>query len=277
MPEERAGRPLEVFILGSGRSINDLTPEEVAHINRAEVSIALNKFAIFHEVAGIVPTHVWFTEYHWPVERVLNHIFRVCARDRLEGLTFVLVDGQQITYHPNLLSHAKARLRRWRKGYDDWSIALAPRRWRRRLGWRFEFVRRSHPLTGTDWASSLDEPLYNHRVSFSSVLNYVTIRYPGATARLVGVDFNSPGYFFQEELDRMKPDWDDWSTQVQAAHGKHMAAIPHMGGTLFDKFPFIREQLDRAGVRVTCPNPNSAAITEGLAEYEPILPSTVNA
>jgi hypothetical protein len=94
--------------------------------------------------------------------------------------------------------------------------------------------------------------------------------FPGSHVRLVGTDFNSDGYFFQEHMDRYRGRWDDWTTAAQVEHGRHFAAIAHEGKTVFDAFPYMREQIDLAGIQLTCPNADSEVVRRGLAEFLPI-------
>jgi hypothetical protein len=137
-------------------------------------------------------------------------------------------------------------------------------------GCRYEFVTRHDWLEGGRWATRIDEPLYSLRTAFTSALNYLAIRYPGSTIRLVGTDFNTPGYFFEEEMRRLRLPWDDWTAAMQSEHGTHSSAVTYGGSTVFDGFPYMREQLDQAGIQLTCNNPTSETVLRGLASYAPI-------
>jgi hypothetical protein len=267
---ERTDGSDEIYLVGCSRSVLDLTQEERDRINRARCVLGLNKFIYFNKVAGIMPTHAWFTDDHPPSPRILKDIFTYCDRERLRQITFVL----STTYKGSLrvgafrynLARFRRRLRLRRR--QNWFLLHGP------AGCRYEFVTRHDWLEGGSWATSLDEPLYSYRTAFTSALNYLSIRYPGSTIQLVGTDLNTPGYFFEEEMRRQHLPWDDWSASIQAVHGTHSAAVVMDGSTVFDRFPDIKEQLDRAEIRLTCSNPTSEAVLRGLASYAPIVPTT---
>ena len=256
----------EIYLIGCSRSVLDLTAADRERINRARCVLALNKFVYFRRIAGIMPTHVWFAEDHPPCPRILDDILADCRRNRLRNLTFILSRFYRFGLRQGGVRYAMAyvrrAIRRNRKAY--WRLTHGP------AGCHYEFVRRHDWMTGGSWAKSLDEPLYNLKTGFTSALNYLAIRYPGSTIQLVGTDFNTPGYFFEEEMRRLQLPWDDWSSAMQAEQGTHSAAIAYGGSTVFDGFPFIKEQLERSGIELTCNNPHSETVLQGLATYAPI-------
>jgi hypothetical protein len=265
--ERRGQAEDDIYLLGCGRSILDLTEAERARIARSRCVLALNKFVLFHDVAKIRPTHVWFAEDHWPAPLVLGDIFAHCRRHRLEGLTFILSPGFG-GLHESPLSHARAavgRVLRRAVGRRYWNSYLVP------CGSRFEVVTKNFWLGGGEWATEPGQPLFHLRTSFTCALNYLAVNHPGSHIRLVGTDFNSDGYFFQDRMHRYQGRWDDWTTSIQKEHKQHFAAIEHEGKTVFDAFPYMREQLDRAGIRLSCPNPSSEVVRRQLAVHESIL------
>lgn len=276
----------EVFLLGCGRSVLDLTPQEIAYVNRAPCRVALNKFTAFYNVVGIIPTHVWFTEYHDPSYKVLQYIFDVCAKDALQDLTFVMghrtgrIFASKIRYHAervykHLYYRARRRIsRRLFPKREPWNFFYVPRKAQR--GWRYQFITHTPEIFGPlVWAQSLDEPLFHHRTAFTAGLNYLSVLYPTATIKLVGVDFNVHGYFFDEEMKRRGIHWSDYTSELQADRNQHFAAIPDSvpvrPGTVFDVFPFMRARVLERGGSITCSNRASATISQGLAEYEPVI------
>lgn len=257
----------DVYLIGCSRSVLDLTDEERARINRSRFVLGMNKFVYFHKIAGIVPTHVWFAEDHDPTPRILDDIFAYCRRERMRGLTFVLGSLFRRRVRAGALRYNLARVRRklrWDRS-RNWSLMHAP------AGCSYEYVTRNDWMEGGRWATRLDEPMYHLRTAFTAALNYLAVRHPGGTIRLVGTDFNTGGYFFGDEMKRQGLAWDDWTTAVQAEQGKHTAAIEYGGRTVFDGFPYMKDQLDRAGIRLVCNNPTSETVLRGLATYAPIL------
>jgi hypothetical protein len=277
----------DVYLLGCGRSVLDLMPEEVDRINRAPVRLALNKFAAFHAVAGIKPTHIWFTEYHDDTFRVLQYILDVCAKDGLKDLTIVMghrtgrvvrsraaaiaLKGSHWLYFHCLYP----AIRRWDPNAVPRPILRFPGP-RRGLGWRTQRIRHTPELhTPMVWAQTPDQTIFHHRTAFTAALNFLSALRPRATIRLIGVDFTEHGYFFDEEMKRRGVRWEDFTSQIQATRNGHFAtirdAIPDQPGTVFDVFPFMREQVLARGGAIVCSNPRSATIREGLADYLPIL------
>jgi hypothetical protein len=266
LAQENEGRPDEVFLLGCSRSMLELTAEEVGYINRARCVLALNKFVLYHDVVGIVPTHVWFTEVHHPGPEILRHILRYCRRVGLDRITFVVLPRG--TFQPRPIAYWKDVLIRKARGLHTWQIYRIPRR----SG--VEFVTLNHYLEGGDWAVSLDQPLFHLRTSFTCALNYLAIQYPGTTIKLVGTDFNTHGYFFDEQISRHKIDFSDWTTPIQDEHKRHFAAVEHGGSTVFDAFPVIKENVHANNCRLVCNNPGSEVVRRGLASFEPIIPGS---
>ena len=255
----------EVFLLGSGESISGLTDQERAHINGSLCRLALNKFTIFHKVAGIVPTHVFFIDYGKPESRgVIQRLFNVCIADKLRDLTFVL--NHQMMGKPQFSRGKQLRqvLRGVVKRRRIEPVYLAPE------GCSFEYIRHTDWLQGGPWATSIEEPLFHFRASLTTALNYASIRFPGATIKLVGVDLNSSRYFFQDHIERLRLKWKDWTTSIAADRGVHFTALEHEGTTVFDKFDFILESLGRTGNRLANCNPDSLFVQKDILPYVPV-------
>jgi hypothetical protein len=277
----------DVYLLGCGRSVLDLTPEEVDQINRAPVRLALNKFAAFHDVAGIRPTHIWFTEYHDDTYRVLQYILDVCAKDGLNDLTIVMGHrtGRVVRsraaaiatkgVHRLYFRSIYPAIRRWAPTAKPRPILRFPSP-RQGLGWRTQLIRHTDEIySPMVWAQTPDQTIFHHRTAFTAALNFLSALRPQATIRLIGVDFTEHGYFFDDEMKRRGIRWEDFTSRIQSERNGHFAtirdAVAAQPGTVFDVFPFMREQVLARGGAIVCSNPRSATIREGLADYLPIL------
>ncbi len=95
----------EVVVLGSGLSINDLTAEDVAYINECEAVIAVNKFMAFYAQTGIVPNIVYYVDHIEGCSPFIDHIFRVCERDGIRDLTFILSKKYQTRVRTSALAY----------------------------------------------------------------------------------------------------------------------------------------------------------------------------
>jgi hypothetical protein len=257
----------EIIILGSGMSILELSEAEIEYINQCPVRIAVNKFVAFYKKVNIMPTHIYYVDsYQTSVILFLQHIFNVCRKDKLENLTFIL--GRHLNYKRvisnQLYFYLRQQYLKLRK-IDDTNFFLVPK------NCFFEFISHQDWLEGNEWSHTLEQPLFHYRGSLSTVLNYVSIKYPNHPIKLVGVDFNSPGYFFQEELEKLNFAWQDWTTPVTKKEKVHFSAIPYKGTTIFDKFDFIIENLKLSGNEIFSSNPNSLLVTKNLIKYSRVV------
>lgn len=257
----------DIIILGSGMSILDLSEAEIKYINECPVRIAINKFAAFYKKVNIIPTHIYYVDdYEDSVVLFLQYIFNICRQNNLKNLTFIL--SNKLSYKKmanNLILFYLKKLYVKIKKYKNYNIFLVPK------NCSFEFISHQHWLKGNKWSDSLESPLFHYRGSLSTVLNYVSIKYPKHPIKLVGVDFNSPGYFFQEELEKLNFAWQDWTTPIIKKEKTHFSAIPYEGTTIFDKFDFILEHLKYSGNEIFSCNPDSLLVAKNLVKYNKLL------
>ena len=267
-----------VIVLGSGESIGNLTDDEIAYINRCKTVIAMNKFMAFYKKSRILPTHVYFHDTHDNSLRFLKHIFDVCRRDGLQGLTFVLSRERQDKYFRTHGEWVKQNI----GFYRSWCAVLIKKSIKKLLRMKrttktfpqkpiylmlpednsFQFVETTRFMEGGRWAVSLDEPLFHYRGSLSSVLNYVTIERPGCEVYLVGNDFYGSKYFFEDELRELDIDWQDWTTTLVREQGKHFSFQDHKGTKISDRFPEIIERMSESRNRLHCINEDSLLVKE---------------
>jgi hypothetical protein len=258
-----------VIILGSGKSILSLSPTEIAYVNRCKTVIALNKFTAFYKKSGIVPTHVFFLDSHDNSLAVLRYVLSVCRRDRMEGMTFIFdpaIAGEvcRSLYDVVLLyvKDVRAVVRAFVKGTLLRVGFFLPRRA------KVEYAAHNDWLSGGEWARDLSMPLYHYRGSLTSALNYAAIVEPGRDVYLVGTDFDSDKYFFQEELDGLRFATDDWTAPLIAEHKRHFSVIDYQGKTIYDALPFIKDRLCESANRLWCVNAGSLLVTQGGIEYK---------
>jgi hypothetical protein len=269
----------ECVVLGSGQSILDLSDQERERLNRAECRLALNKYAAFSELAGITPTHVFFLDdYDMTCRRFLQHIFNRCIESSDSNLTFVIPRRSR-----NRLRTCSAEELQRRQGRLEWlgfrqpPFALYrpvtprfPGKYLVPKDAQFEFTTHHEWRTGGEWATSLNQPLFHFRGSLTSALNYLSIQFPGWPVRLVGTDFAGGEYFFQSELDQLGFEWRDWTTPLVAEANLHFSAQQFEGTTMFDRFEFIVEQMERTGTPLVCQSRNSALVKRQLVAWEPV-------
>lgn len=256
----------DIFVLGSGESVSELSDAEIDHINRATCRLAMNKFMAFYKLARILPTHVFYVDYYNEgCGDFLQHIFDVCIQDKRADLVFVLnklVESQIVLSRTaRLLRSLRAVVRR----QSGERLYLAPR------NCSYEFITHTDWLTGGQWATSLSEPLFHYRASLTSVLNYLSIRFPATTIKLVGVDLNSPRYFFHHQLRELPFYQEDWTGPITAEKGVHFTALEYQGTNMFDQFNYILESLRTTGNKLVNCNPRSLFVEKAILPYAPVI------
>ena len=265
----------KTIVLGCGKSILDLTKEEIDHVNHCKVVIAMNKYMAFYKKIGIIPTHVYFVDNHENSRRFLEYIFDVCEKDNLNGLTFIVNEALR-----NLLYSSKFALLRllFRNSFSDFvkSIRLICVRhfFLNRRHYihspsysHFQFIATTDWLHGGAWAETLQEKLFHYRGSLTSILNYCTIIAPTKDIFLLGNDFNGSEYFFEEELKSFPFDWTDWTSSLTKKENKHFSFIEHQGTKMQDCFPFILSELDKRNTKLYCVNKKSLLVEECGVTY----------
>lgn len=269
MPDQRRCNPPTdrndrcVYVLGTGRSLLDLTDRERAWLRR-QTTIAMNKYMLFWDALDIFPTHYFLADLHDPAPRVLAET-RAIVRRCGNPMHYLLDTGYEPTvcgddaveHHVNGNSgeHTNSR------AHEQVTFFHRPHCWA--------------PLDGGafPWARSLDEPMFFHRGSLSVLLNLIAVLQLGTRIKILGVDLNTSAYFFDDALRRRTDLHDDWYRATGTnPERSHATAVPHKGMPgIQASFPFIMEQLDEAGIECTCCNPHSLLVEQGLCPYGPVI------
>jgi hypothetical protein len=132
------------------------------------------------------------------------------------------------------------------------------------------FIIRHNWLKGGEWASSLEQKLFHFRGSLTDAINIADILCQGSQIRLLGVDLNDFGYFFQDEIDN-NPKYEIFKTRLTS--GPRHETVDDWEGTpgILSVFPLMLENVRAHGGDMVCCNPDSLLVTEGILEYQPIL------
>lgn len=271
----------EAIVLGCGESINDLSEEELDHINRCKVVLAVNKFAAYYKKAGIIPTHVYYVDDHENSNFFLQYMFDVLLKDGLSNLHFIL---NKRFIHNNSTSRLVLYFKwiplkilqgfqrvfimkfntprawlfaplRFLKGFfiKTWLFRVPP-------SCAFTYVKPNYE--GNIWAKSFDEPVYHFRGSLTSAMNCISILAPGIPVKLVGTDFYGSRYFFEEALADLSFSCDGWPTEMAKKEDKHYSAIAIDNETMFDRFYEVMSGLKETGNTLCVCNPRSLLVVE---------------
>ena len=259
----------ELFLLGSGESINRLTAEERAYIDACPVKIAQNKFTAFYKKAGIVPTHVFFIDYFsYTSIDVFQYILDLCVEDGLLDMKFVVNEGMRKFFFRrkglfySLLKHNPLSIY---KGfpYRPYYHLKHP--------FDFTFLKMTDFLLDGPWASSLDQDIFHFRSSLTTLLNYISIVFPNYSIKMVGTDLNSKGYFFEEEYKALNLESEDWTSTHTQKNKVHFTAVNFKGTNMLDKFPFMVEELNKTGNPIFSCNPESLLVEKGLVPVKGVM------
>jgi hypothetical protein len=256
----------ECYILGSGRSILDLSATEKQYVHNHPNTLALNKYFLFWEKTGILPKALFLADFKFPGMKVYVETIRKAKRQ-----------GAAIPFYANF---------RYSEFFDS---PLDKTRWKLRMRWRlFRHFRYLPPLTiayepliffrvkaeneQIVWARDLSETLFHRRGSLSTAINLATIVHPGCRIKLLGVDLNDPKWFFDEEL-RMRPDLIDHSYHRSRAAGRHATALKsdEYEGTIQDTIRELMPCIHNSGSDLVCCNPESLLVTHDVCPYAPVI------
>ncbi|TWU21218.1 hypothetical protein Pla52o_42520 [Novipirellula galeiformis] len=234
----------EVFILGSSSSMLEL---DIAQKNaiQASVSISMNRYLVFWDLVGIWPKYHFLADslgVGWQVFRKSLETIR--SSESREQPVMLLESDFQLAVPVELPAIFFDR--------DD------------RSGDHREF------------AESLDQPMFFRRGSLTSLLNLIYVLRLAPRIRLVGVDLNRPGTFF--EAKQSDPSWkrffNPWD-EVAKSQGVH-ATVADMSkagwgqGSVLDEFGTLIDHLNQRGVSVSCTSPDSLLVEKGFCTYDPI-------
>lgn len=268
----------KVIVLGSGLSILDLTKEEKEHINRCKYVIAFNKFMAFYQKAGVLPTHIYFHDRHGNSINFYKHILEVCCKDRLTHLTFIT--NKEFAQKYKYFSFFRFNIFRIQRRIFHKKLNESVTNWMgdylcRKL---YKYPHKSTiysieitpELEGGKWAKNLNEKVFHYKGSLTSVLNICGIMFPGKEIFLVGTDFNSSSYFFEEEIEKLDFEWKDFTYQLVKDAGIHYSFQQTDGKTIENAFPYIISSVKKTGNTLYCINSNSLLIKLGV-KYKSLL------
>ncbi|CAK6687624.1 hypothetical protein OGCDGJMD_00259 [Cyanobium usitatum str. Tous] len=269
----------KVAILGSGISALNLTLDQLFAIDKCNAIIAFNKSMAFANIAGVVPTDFVFLDGFSATAKAFLQIgLDFCIRHQLSLNNIVMSNGLRGRVTTSQEAHLMSigATQRLRQGCSAlYSVNME----KCLASWTY-LAPKSTAITYCDhtpfqqpsnrWASSYDQPLYHYRGSLTHVLNFITIQYPDSDIYLAGVDFNTPHYFFQEELAEYADFNSDWTTQLVTDTGLHFSAQHWEGTTMFDDSEYINHQLSLYGCRLFSLNEKSLMVKHSLATYRDI-------
>ncbi len=237
----------DCFILGCGRSLLELGPEEIDHINRSPFILAFNKYILFYEKIGIIPTHYLLADKGPKAHLMFRETTRLCGKDPLRKVQFIF---------------SKELKRKLRKLPESKIFSKSS------VKKRTTFITRTNWLKGGDWAHSLKDPIYHYRGSLSGAINITSILNPNQRIKLLGVDLANHEYFFQEEIENDSQKWGIFLERITPDATQHETVVEVSGTAgILEAFPFIEENVQKNGGELLCCNPQSLLVTQRILEH----------
>lgn len=282
-----------VVIMGCGKSINSLSKAERNYLNNFDVKIGINKYAAFYKKAQIEPSHIFFQDYYDKTSKnFVRYIINYCRQEKIKNLTFILSPEIETLLYKNTflfcLSYLRTifinsavrileylNLKISKRIFPNLMLKLR-KNFKQDHNYPLKLAKKSKVIyctkqawnkKGNSWSTSIDKPLYHYRGSFTSLLNYISIEFSKFNILLVGVDFNSSGYFFDQELKLMKIDYKDWTTSISQKNDKHFSIIKYEGTTMQDVMPEIIKNLNKTNNKMFSVNKNSFMVEQNYAEF----------
>jgi len=246
----------DCFILGSGRSLLRLSAAEIEHINRSPFVLAFNKYLIFYEKIGIIPTHYLLADDGDKALLMFHETIPRCRHAPLDNIHFIFSEGL---------------IKKIRK--QNGSEKLFSPRVRKRS----TLITRTKWLKGGKWAKRLTNRIYHFRGSLSGAINITSILNPDRPIKLLGVDLNEHAYFFQEEILSNPEKWSLFLNRLtpEAAQHETIVEVKDTGG-IQEVFPFMHKNVQKNGGTLVCCNPNSYLVTEKILKFSPVIHQTAH-
>lgn len=230
----------EAVILGSGPSVLELNGPEREHVRR-QATIGMNRYYLFEDLIDVVPRYVYIGDYGpFATELFLTYCRK--ARTSPQPPVFLL---------------------------ESYYRLLAP------AYLKTLFFHRRDGRTNLKWGLSLDGTLFNHRGSLTTLLNVCGILRLAPHIRLVGVDLERPGHFFDGQRDRYPQFFGALDDKANRT-GFHstMVYLEEMGEvakeSILTHWAEIMGHLANTGIRVTCHRSDNPLVRKGLCDYSPI-------
>ncbi|MFP4500214.1 MAG: hypothetical protein ACLFTT_04365 [Candidatus Hydrogenedentota bacterium] len=256
-----------VYVLGSGVSMRRLSDEERRFLN-TRTTVGMNKYLLFWDLLDVYPTHYFLADIHYPALRVYEEsVQRV--EETGKPVHFLLDQTYRKRYGAGLLKrlfNTPFRVGVYRRHGYWYNPAVMPA--------RVTYFKRCHRWRAPEqWGTSLDDLMFFWRGSLSCLINLLTVIGLGRRIKLLGVDLNTAGSFFDDALETRPYLLDPYmKMQGQGQRPRHFTAMPHQGMPgIQAKWPFIQENVRAQGYELYCCNPDSLLVREGLCPYAPVM------
>ena len=220
-----------VVIFGSGKIINELTSGEKKKISNSKV-IFMNKNLIFWKYINI-----------WP-----NYFFMADTPIKSNKSIKIFLDTL------NVVKNSENNLPIFLlENYYKFGLP-------RNIQTVFFKYNKSRNLK---WAKNLNDVMFGHFGSLTTLLNLVDVLNLGKKVMLVGFDMNARDYFF--ESDKKFNDYTDKSFFTDGKLHPNLEKINNMN--MFSHWKIISDNFNVKNIKLYCNNHKSMLVKENLVEY----------
>lgn len=282
-----------VVILGSGVSINSLPEEIKIWANNTKIRIAINKFGAFYEKAGIIPTDIYFHDFQDETSEyffyeTINSTKNIATTYYVSPVTKDFMTKSFFRFYYLFFMYFITSYRSFFQRISRKLVKPFNKKTHDRICTFFNKFNQRKPLLlnkhndiygvnvhylwdlDNKWAKKMNEELFHFRGSLTSVLNLVSIRHPKLNVLMLGVDLITKEYFFDQELEALYKKTGlgyDWTQSFMNDSGKHYSAAVDSGVTIFDRFDYVVDCLDKTNNKIYAYPIENATIFNGLVKF----------
>jgi tetratricopeptide (TPR) repeat protein len=259
----------ECFIIGSGRSLLNLTEEEKKYLNQHPCTLAMNRYLLFYEKIGVLPKAMFAADSHFPSSKIVLQTI-----DKIQflggNITYYLDEFYRKLFVIPPLESVWARKQRDKLFEQHGYVAPLGFDYANMVFFKHQFA----VYKGFSWAKTLREPLYWFHTSLLTAINLANIIYPDCDIKLLGVDLQEAESFYHDEIMK-KPQMLDKhyrrSIEELKQHPTALASTPD-GQTMFDVLQEkIIPHLRKSGIELSSCSSNSKLVIDGICKYTPIM------
>ena len=220
-----------VVIFGSGKILNKLTVDEKKLISESKI-IFMNKNLIFWNYIDLWPNYYFLADT--PLKsnlavKIFNDTLKTVKENEFDAPTFILEKFYKYGLPKNLSCI-----------YFDYNMSK-----------------------NLNWASNLNQVMFGHFGSLTTLLNLVDVLDLGKKVMLVGFDMNARDYFF--ESDKKFNDYTDKSFFADGKMHPNLEKINNIN--MFSYWKIISDNLNVKNIKLYCNNHKSMLVKENLVEY----------
>ena len=223
-----------VVIFGSVKIINQLTADEKKLLYKSKI-IFMNKNLIFWNYINIWPNYYFLADT--PVKsnvtiKIFNDTLKTVAENKFDAPIFLL----EKFYKHGLPKNLDCIFFNYNKSKN------------------------------LKWASNLNDVMFGHFGSLTTLLNLIDVLNLGKKVMLVGFDMNTRDYYFED--DKYFKDYLDESYFVNGKLHPNLEKINNEN--MFTYWKTINDNLSNNNKKIFCNNSNSMLVKNNLVEYKSI-------